>query len=113
MLKQSDVDRVVELLRSGRLSQRRIADQVGVSRGIVAAIADGRRGHHGRQLDNEMRPLNAGRCPTCGVRVYLPCVACRAREFQRRTHRGRRSSADVLQLAAGECYAGHGRPRVA
>lgn len=115
MIPQDDIDRVVHLLGLGRLSQRQIAHRVGVSRGTVAAIADGRRGHHGRQQTNEAEAVRAGRCPSCGVRVYLPCVACRAREFQRRTDRrgGRPQPHRVLRLAAAECYWDDAGPRVA
>jgi hypothetical protein len=70
------------------MSQRKIAAQLGVSRGVVSAIAAGRRGLYGQDPFAKYSPLAPTspptRCPTCGYRVYLPCLVCRTREHQQR-----------------------------
>jgi hypothetical protein len=59
---------------------------VGVSRGLVAEMARGRRGNHGRDAEQDQRRTSPyreltipTRCPTCGGMVYAPCRLCRAR----------------------------------
>ena len=89
MLAKSLIEEIDRLLKHGKLSQRKIAAQMRVSRGTVAAIASGRRGLYGREpRDDEPTPLAPqsppARCPRCGYRVYLPCRICRSREFQER-----------------------------
>src|SRR5262245_8664085 len=86
MLAKSLVEEIDRLLHEGRLSQRKIAAQLRVSRGTVSAIASGRRGVHGREVDDEERYLHhrqsgAERCPRCGYLVYMPCLICLNREF--------------------------------
>lgn len=73
------------LLDRGELSQRAIAQQVGVSRGIVAEMASGRRGDHGNDPELQSPRLSPNReltipirCPACGGLVYAPCRLCRA-----------------------------------
>jgi Helix-turn-helix len=75
------------LLKEGRLSQRKIARRLGVSRGTVSAIANGQRALFGRTHDDtdsaehvSLQP--AERCPKCGFFVHLPCLVCRAREYR-------------------------------
>lgn len=87
MLSLSLVEQIVDLLNEGELSQRRIAERVGVSRGTVASIASGRRGLFGRdpESDDDRSLANLTppeRCPKCGYLIYAPCRVCRAREFQ-------------------------------
>lgn len=87
MLPLSKVQEIKRLLDEGSLSQRRIAKQLEVSRGIVAAIASGRRGLHGRESNQADDTPELGppeRCPSCGHLVYLPCVFCRAKEYAAR-----------------------------
>ena len=43
MLALTVVQQIEQLLKEGQLSQRKIAARLGVSRGTVGAIADGRR----------------------------------------------------------------------
>jgi hypothetical protein len=66
------------------LSQRRVATQVGVSRGTVHAIARGKRVervHAFREDELGWRDAPPERCPRCGALVYMPCLACRVREL--------------------------------
>jgi hypothetical protein len=89
MLSKSLIDEIDQLLKEGRLSQRRIADRLRVSRGVVTAIAGGRRGLHGREVgDNvamSLAPVGSPeRCPRCGYRVYMPCLVCIVREHRAR-----------------------------
>jgi predicted XRE-type DNA-binding protein len=82
MLSPAIVHEVRRLLAEGQLSQRRIAELLGVSRGSVSAILHGKR-HHGLVSENKIRlPRPTGPpayCRTCGGRVYLPCLLCYTR----------------------------------
>ncbi len=89
MLPFATVVEIRRLLDQGQMSQRKIARKLRVSRGTVGAIASGRRGVHGREVDEEMpavcslnRPPE--RCNGCGATVYKPCVLCSTRQFQER-----------------------------
>ena len=62
MLATATVREIDRLLKKGELSQRKIAAQLGVSRGIVGAIASGRRGLYGRNPSDD---LSCG--PPCHV----------------------------------------------
>ncbi len=88
MLSTGKVREVERLLSEGTLSQRKIALAVGVSRGVVSAIASGRRPDYAaRQQDREDSLQPQGpieRCPTCGGRVYMPCRLCHVRGLQAR-----------------------------
>lgn len=87
MLALSMVMEIDRLLQDGKLSQRQIAARLGVSRGSVAAIANGRRGLHGTEppldgiaaANSRARPE---RCPHCGYRVQLPCQICLTRIYE-------------------------------
>jgi hypothetical protein len=85
MLSLSVVQEIERLLAEGQLSRRRIAARLGVGKSSVAAIASGKRANWGRE---SKRVAAVGptlqRCPSCGVRVTMPCVACAARRYQRR-----------------------------
>jgi hypothetical protein len=82
------VQEIDRLLKAGELSQRKIAERLGVSRGSVSAIAHGRRGLYGREPIENGSPLVPSsppmRCHRCGYRVYLPCNICRVREHRQR-----------------------------
>ncbi len=88
MLAFGKVKEIERLLAEGRLSQRKIAKALGVSRGVVDAIASGKRPDYEarrqhRADDGEPQgPIE--RCPTCGARVYMPCRLCRVRNGQAR-----------------------------
>jgi hypothetical protein len=88
MLPIALVNEIDSLVREGALSQRKIAIRLGVSRGVVSAIANGRRGLYGQDPFAKHSPLvptsPPTRCPTCGYRVYLPCLVCQTREHHRR-----------------------------
>lgn len=88
MLSLEVVMEVRRLLDAGELSQRKIALKVGVSRGIVNSIANGRRGLHGRettaQYSSDTQEVIAQRCRGCGAMVYMPCLLCRARQYRAR-----------------------------
>lgn len=79
------IDCIQELLAEGKLSQRKIAKKVGVSRGTVAGVAGGRRPdyeqiRHKRRQEQEPLPLGPlARCPECGGMVYMPCRLCQLR----------------------------------
>jgi hypothetical protein len=92
MLSTALIMEVRRELDRGELSHREISRRLGVSRGIIAAMAKGERGDHGRDPDQEnfrsspRRPLTSlVRCPECGGLVYAPCRLCAARACRERT----------------------------
>lgn len=92
MLSTALIMEVRRELDRAELSFREISKRLGVSRGIIAAMAKGERGNHGRDLDGETarssprRPLTSPvRCPECGGLVYAPCRLCAARACRERT----------------------------
>jgi len=95
MLKASIVHQIRQLLDEKRLSQRKIAGEMGVSRTTVQAIAQGRHARDRREsLDEDSAfqepagPLQ--RCPTCGGLVYMPCLLCHVRRLQQKQKARRR-----------------------
>ncbi len=86
MLPLTTIKQIHLHLEQGELSQRQIAEMLGVSRGTVHAIASGRRGLYGTAADaNEVGLAFKGtavRCPGCGAHVFMPCLLCRAREVR-------------------------------
>jgi transcriptional regulator with XRE-family HTH domain len=91
MLAPAKVDEAKRLVDEGKLSQRKIAKLLGMSRATVAAIASGKRPDYEarrRALAAEEEPLGPiERCPTCGGRVYMPCRLCRVRRSLAREQR--------------------------
>lgn len=91
MISSHVVAEVRRLLEEGRLSQRKIAQWTGVSRGTVNAIA---RDQHPdcearrcRRTDAFIPPSGPPRrCPGCGGMVQMPCLLCQLRVIQRRGH---------------------------
>jgi len=75
---------VRRLLAETKLSQRKIAQLAGISRGSVGAIASGRRpDYEGLPRDEDEIDEPAGppaRCGGCGGMVYLPCRLCRVQQ---------------------------------
>ncbi|MEM8943729.1 MAG: helix-turn-helix transcriptional regulator [Planctomycetota bacterium] len=89
MLPLAVVEEVRRLLDEKKLSQRKIAQKLQVSRGTVGAIASGKRGIYGREPSDESPELSCmelppERCDGCGATVYKPCVLCRARDYEAR-----------------------------
>jgi hypothetical protein len=88
MITPAMVEEIKRLLDSGHLSQRTIARQVGVSRGTVNAIAQGKRlepapaQNPAPGFAAPEGPLT--RCPGCGGLVMMPCVLCRLRSMRER-----------------------------
>jgi len=81
MIASDIVKEIRQLLAEGILSQRAIAERIGVSRGTVSAIAQGkRRDYPPRSFTNEIHFMPpAGppiRCPGCGGLAQMPCLAC-------------------------------------
>ncbi len=81
MISTAVIDEIQRLLGEGRLSQRKIARQIGVSRGTVNAIAMGKRIDSARREgvsgDGFVPPRGrAKRCPGCGGMVKMPCLLC-------------------------------------
>lgn len=102
MIAPGVVDEIHRLLAEGRLSQRKIARAVGVSRGTVGAIARGqrpeRRPRARQRADEVVAPRGpVRRCPECGGLVYTPCLACQVRALLRRGKLGERQSRAVCR----------------
>ncbi|MBN1908694.1 MAG: helix-turn-helix domain-containing protein [Pirellulales bacterium] len=80
---EATIDEIRRLLAEGRLSQRKIAKLLGVSRDTVSSVACGRR-KEWREPD--VPPPYEGavstpvcpktRCSLCGGMIYLPCRLC-------------------------------------
>ena len=87
MLSAAVIREVRRLLDEDELTQRAIAARLNVSRGLVGAVAHGRRGMDGPQSRWAMpRPAHAypERCPNCGGLVFMPCRLCTTRAFTQR-----------------------------
>jgi hypothetical protein len=82
------VHEVQRLLDEREISRREIARRLGLARGTVQAIAQGRRGLYGREADADQRPASPERCPGCGKLVQMPCVYCRAVTYRYRLLHG-------------------------
>lgn len=81
MIASNVVAEIRALLHQGELSQRKIAERVGVSRGTVHAIAKGKRPEKPRRrparfVDYIPPSGPAMRCHTCGGKVQMPCLRC-------------------------------------
>ncbi len=68
-------------LAEGKLSQRRIARLMKVSRGTVGAVASGKRPDYKKRRPNadSMPTGPPRRCPDCGGMVLMPCHGCQTR----------------------------------
>jgi hypothetical protein len=86
MISISDVETVAAFLRAGK-SVRETARHTGLARGTVAAIAVGKHPQQLRPRSDEWAlavdelcgpPV---RCPTCGAKVVMPCIACAVRRI--------------------------------
>lgn len=89
MLASAVIEEIHRMLREGRLSQRGIAQQIGVSRGTVNAIAQGKRRDGPRKhpaCEKDFMPPSGlpVRCPGCGAKVQMPCLLCYIRSQAKR-----------------------------
>lgn len=108
MLSEEIIQEIIALLAEKKLSQRAIARQTGVSRVVVHRIATGKRKPKKKRLpqpweeDRSGRPFE--RCPHCGTRAQLPCLACLLRNYLRKENptRFRDSSDFTLHLQLEE-----------
>jgi hypothetical protein len=85
MIAQAVVDEVRRLLLDEVLSQRKIARRLGISRGTVGAIAQGRRSDYSRSdecIGLLAPPGPPRRCPGCGGLVQMPCLLCHIRAMK-------------------------------
>ena len=87
MISANKEQEAARLLNETQFSHRKIAKMVGISRGVVGAIAAGTRPDYdarrrARDEAEEEKVGPVGRCPTCGARVYLPCRLCKVRELK-------------------------------
>ena len=84
MLSSEQIREIRRLLAKGK-SYRNIARVSGASRWTIAKIAagDGTK-HETSPLTKELRPPAGpvARCPTCGGRVYTPCLVCGIRRLK-------------------------------
>jgi len=81
-------EEIRRLLDETEWSQRKIARNLGVSRGTVNAIARGKRPNYAarRQAPSEPFTIPSGlarRCPICGAKVQMPCLACQVRAWKK------------------------------
>ena len=93
MLAPYIVAEIRRLLAEDRLSQRKIAQRLGVSRMTVYMIATGKRpDYEQRRSCDDEEPLTGPprRCPGCGGMVLQPCQLCRVRQLARGGSSGRR-----------------------
>lgn len=97
MIAREVFEEIRGLLTAGNYSQRTIARRLGVSRGTVQAVARGKRILYGNRLRSSGRDIIAPlkqmagtgfyppdgmhvRCPGCGGKVQMPCLACYLRK---------------------------------
>ena len=88
MLKPEIVLKILFLLKEKKCSQRKVAKIIGVSRGTVSAIALGKRklmrslsAHEDASFISPQGPPR--RCPLCGAKTQMPCLACQLRGRKR------------------------------
>ncbi len=76
MISPAKENQIRQLIAKG-MSRRQVAADLKVSRDTVARVLK----REPRPVETNDPPINifsgpVGRCPTCGVKVYLPCFAC-------------------------------------
>lgn len=85
MLDDELVRKIRKMIGSGQYSQRAISRITGVSRVVVHRIATGKRKERPERRKEEWEVdwngMPYGRCPKCGARVQLPCLACIVRNY--------------------------------
>ncbi len=85
MLKPQVVLSILFLLKEKKFSQRKVAKMLGISRGTVGAIARGTRkltrylsAQEDAKVVSPQGPPR--RCPLCGAKTKMPCLACQLRK---------------------------------
>ena len=100
MLAFAIVKEIRRLLAEGNLSQRKIAQKLGVSRNSVSQIFHGKQRCVQSRATLSFAPLEptgpAQRCGTCGGMVYMPCWLCHIRTLSAQERS--RSAADAVEL---------------
>jgi hypothetical protein len=101
MIEPTVVETIRRLLVQQRLPQREVARRLGVSRGTVHAIAQGKRPDcpaREEPVDFHWSLGPPRRCPGCGGMVRMPCLLCylRARNPGENAHAV--AEADVLPI---------------
>ena len=87
MLSNEQIKEVRQLLDAGQHSRRQIAKMIGVSRIMIYRIERGKRRinpavkNPAWDEDRHQRPFE--RCPVCGGKVQLPCIACIVRRLEK------------------------------
>jgi hypothetical protein len=85
MLSAYEIELVTKLALE-KHSQRSISRITGVSRESVRSILGGKRPDYDairreKEREKVVFTETIARCPTCGARVYVPCLACRIRAW--------------------------------
>lgn len=89
MIEDCVIERIQKLLDEGCMTHRKIAETVGVSRGLVSQVARGERRSVGVR-ENGLGGASAGvtktpsyKCSGCNRNVTtIPCIACQAESFK-------------------------------
>ena len=110
MIDHTVIEEIRRLLRGKQYSQRTIALRLGVSRGTVNSIATGRRPDYAQWQkagENDVDEIDfilptglPRRCPQCGARVMMPCLACHVRAL---TARGKVNRQRVIPPQSIRC----------
>ena len=85
MINKTTISAIRHLLREGKLSQRKIALRLGVSRKTVHNV-EKESVHVEPKKEKEVFRYPRGphrRCCHCGAFVQLPCLACQLRDLQK------------------------------
>lgn len=84
MIAQERIDEVKRLFATGLYSQRQISRMTGVSRIVIHRVVHGKRKDRvtppSDVWDVDWRGRPAERCPVCGIKVQMPCLACFLRQ---------------------------------
>ena len=85
MIAEEKIRDVETMLARGTMSQRRIAEATGISRGTISMIAKGTRTIQVKTVDPDELPDSENgppvRCVTCGAMVCMPCLLCHLKEL--------------------------------
>ena len=80
MIAEEKIREAETMLARRTMSQRKIAETTGLSRGTISMIANGTRTIQVKVIDPDMPPEQVNgpkvRCPGCGGMVQMPCLLC-------------------------------------